>query len=547
MTSLHGGGNNTSLSSDTEAPPPTAAARRRGGWITTPFIIATVFGLTVAAGGWSANLIVFLINEFNIQRIDAAQIANVVNGCVNFFPLLAAVAADSLFGCFSVIWVSSVLSLLGLILFLLTVAVDGLKPAPSEPASSGQYAVLYSGVVLASIGLGGTRFILATMGADQLSKQQQQATFFNWYFFSMYSASFISSTAIVYVEDNVGWRWGLGIGLAANALALSLFLVGAPYYSRDEPRASPFTGLLRVAVVAFRKRKVKTTTADYYHGDDGVKRGDEDAPTNWFSQLNRAAVKVDGDILPNGSVAAPWKLCTVQQVEDLKSLIRILPLWSSSIFLGTPIGVQLSLTILQSLASDRRLTSSFTFSASSIIVFSFLSTAIGVVLIDRCLRPAWKRLTPGKKDLTPLQLIGIGHVLNFASMALSAVVESRRRRRLISVMWLVPQMVVVGLGEAFHFPGQVGLYYQEFPACLKGVATAMVAMLVGVAFYLSTAVVDLMRRVTDWLPDNIDEGRLDYVYWVMVVIGVANFGYFLVISWLYHYKNGKVVSKDEIA
>ncbi|KAL1558103.1 protein NRT1/ PTR FAMILY 2.7-like [Salvia divinorum] len=92
MTSLHGGGNNTSLYS---------------GWITTPFIIATVFGLTVAAGGWSANLIVFLINEFNIQRIDAAQIANVVNGCVNFFPLLAAVAADSLVGCFSVIWVSS--------------------------------------------------------------------------------------------------------------------------------------------------------------------------------------------------------------------------------------------------------------------------------------------------------------------------------------------------------------------------------------------------------------------------------------------------------
>lgn len=98
-----------------------------------------------------------------------------------------------------------------------------------------------------------------------------------------------------------------------------------------------------------------------------------------------------------------------------------------------------------------------------------------------------------------------------------------------------------------HTSLQVGLYYQEFPASLKGVATAMVAMLVGVAFYLSTAVVDFMRRVTDWLPDDIDEGRLDYVYWVMVVIGVANFGYFLVISWLYHYKNGEVVSKDEVA
>ena len=83
----------------------------------------------------------------------------------------------------------------------------------------------------------------------------------------------------MYVEDNVGWRWGFGIGIAANALALALFLLGAPYYSRNETRASPFIGLLRVPVAAFRKRKMKTTTGDYYYGDDD---DDEDAPTNWF-------------------------------------------------------------------------------------------------------------------------------------------------------------------------------------------------------------------------------------------------------------------------
>lgn len=253
--------------------------------------------------------------------------------------------------------------------------------------------------------------------------------------------------------------------------------------------------------------------------------------------LNRAAVKVDGDVLPNGSVA-PWKLSTVQQVEDLKSLIRIVPLWTSSFFLGTPIGVQLSLTVLQSLASDRRITDHFLFPASSIIVFSFLSTAAGVVLIDRCFHPAWRRATSGK-SLTPLQQVGIGHVLTVASMAVSAVVEARRRAShgSMPVAWLVPQMVVVGVGEAFHFPGQVALYYREFPACLKSLATAMVAMIVGVSFYLSTAVVDLIRRITKWLPDDIDEGRVDNLYWVMVVIGVVNFGYFLLISWFYVYKN----------
>ncbi|XWS28449.1 hypothetical protein CRYUN_Cryun25bG0070000 [Craigia yunnanensis] len=44
---------------------------------------------------------------------------------------------------------------------------------------------------------------------------------------------------------------------------------------------------------------------------------------------------------------------------------------------------------------------------------------------------------------------------------------------------LLPQLVLTGIGEAFHFPGQVSLYYQEFPASLSSTATAMVAMIIG--------------------------------------------------------------------
>ncbi|KAH6812606.1 hypothetical protein C2S51_000261 [Perilla frutescens var. frutescens] len=560
MAALHAGGN-TSLSSDGEAPPPTAVHRHQGGWGATSFIIATVFGLTLSGNGWSANLIVFLINEFNIKRMDAAQISNVVAGCISFFPVVGAVVADSLLGCFSVIWISSLISLLGLILLLLIVAVESLNPPACQPASNfcptpstTQYAVLYSAIALASIGLGGFRFTLATMGANQFQKIKHQSTFFNWYFFSFYGAGLIASTGIVYVEDNLGWRWGFGICIAANVLALALFITAAPYYFRDKPRGSPFTGLLCVAVASIRKRKalISSQPKDYYYGDDDHIHG-ADAhipPTNWFRQLNRAALKTEGDILSNGfSIATPWKLCSVQQVEDLKSIIRILPLWSSSIFLGTPIGVQLSLTVLQALAADRRLGRRFQFPAGSVPVFSLASTAIGLALINHCFRPMWKK-TAGKNP-TPLQQIGIGHVLNIASMAVSALVESRRRSsavsgHLMSVVWLVPQMVVVGIGEAFHFPGQVGLYYQEFPTCLKSLSTAMVAMLIGVAFYLSTAVVAFIRRITDWLPNDINKGRVDYVYWVMVVIGIINFAYFLVISWSYQYKNGEVVNKDQI-
>ncbi|KAL0436853.1 UNVERIFIED_CONTAM: protein NRT1/ PTR FAMILY 2.7 [Sesamum radiatum] len=554
MAALYAGGN-TSASGDGEAPPPPTAGRRRGGWITTPFIIASVAGLTLGGGGWLNNLIVFLIQEFNIKSINAAQINNVICGCSNFFPVLAAVLADSFLGCFSVIWISSIISLLGLILLVLTVTVDGLRPPDCETGSSFcastsriQYTILFAALALVSMGLGSTRFTLTTFGANQFNRLKHQTTYFNLYFFTLYVSSFISATGIVYVEDNLSWAWGYGICIVANVMGFAVFLAGSRFYYHDKLQESPFTGLACVVVACVRKRnaEISSESADYYYADtDGGKVAVEEAPpTKSFQILNRAALKTEGDVLPNGSISKLWKLCTVQQVEDLKSLIRILPLWSSSILLSTPIGIQGSLTVLQALTTNRHLGHRFQIPAGSMMVFSLISTAISLTLFDHFLWPMWKRVAG--KNPTSLQQIGVGHMLNITSMAVSAIVESKRRDAatshhlqggLMSVLWLVPQLVIVGTGEAFHFPGQVALYYQEFPTCLKSMATAMVAMQLGVAYYLSTAVIDFVRRVTEWLPDNIDDGRVDNVYWLLVVIGVFNFGFYIVCSWLYKYKN----------
>lgn len=65
----------------------------------------------------------------------------------------------------------------------------------------------------------------------------------------------------------------------------------------------------------------------------------------------------------------------------------------------------------------------------------------------------------------------------------------------MSVFWLVPQLAIVGVREAFHFPGQCGFYYQEFPVSLKSNSTAIVAMYVRVAYYIGNPVLDVVQRV----------------------------------------------------
>ena len=92
----------------------------------------------------------------------------------------------------------------------------------------------------------------------------------------------------------------------------------------------------------------------------------------------RAALKTEGDVGSDGLIAKPWRICTVQQVEDLKTLIRIIrifPLLSSNIFLGTPIGVLTSLTIFQALTMDCHLGPHFEILAESILVVRLITTA----------------------------------------------------------------------------------------------------------------------------------------------------------------------------
>ena len=223
-----------------------------------------------------------------------------------------------------------------------------------------------------------------------------------------------------------------------------------------------------------------------------------------------------------------------------------MPLWSTSIFLSTPIAAMTSLAILQALNMDRHLGPHFKIPASSVVVITLISGSISLSLIYGFLYPVWQKLTG--RFPTPLQRIGLGHVLSVLGMASAAVVESKRLNIAqdqsgdnvpMRVLWLFPQMVLVGIGEAFHFPGQISLYYQEFPASLKSTSTAMIPLVIGIGFYLSTGLIDLVQRFTSWLPANIDNGKADNVYWMLVVIGVVNFGYYLVCAKLYEYQNVK--------
>lgn len=89
----------------------------------------------------------------------------------------------------------------------------------------------------------------------------------------------------------------------------------------------------------------------------------------------------------DGSVAKPWRLCTVQQVEDVKSVVRVLPLWSSGILVSVTVNAQVSLTVLQALTMDRAVGPRFAVPAASITVTVLAAFVLAAALFDRVAAP----------------------------------------------------------------------------------------------------------------------------------------------------------------
>ncbi|KAF3330439.1 protein NRT1/ PTR FAMILY 2.3-like protein [Carex littledalei] len=538
------------------------SSHRQGGWITFPFLSGSILGVGLAMSGAMSNFLVYLIQEYNVRSIDAAQIVNIISGSLSLAPVAGAIVADAFFGCYSVVAASSAIQLLSLVLFTMTAALKSLRPTPCDvpgtdscqAASKGQLTVLYSAVALLAIATGGTRFNQATMGASQFDRVEDQAVYFNWFFIFMYISSIVGATAIVYIQDSISWVLGFGLSLGASAVSLVVLLLGTKYYRRPAPQGSPFTGLFRVIVATVRKWKLKLSqaTPSYFHGNDDIA-----SPSLSFSLFNRAALISEGDTNQDGSIAKPWKLCTVREVEDFKAVVRVLPVWASAIFLSISIGCQINLSVLQALTMDRSIGPSFSIPAGSMTVPGFLAFVIFLTFLDRILFPIWLKLT--HHTPTPLQRIGIGHFINVVSMIASALVERRRAAVIsrhqaevhpgwivpMSALWLVLPLALQGSAEALHFPGQVALYYQEFPKALKNTSTGMEAVIIAFGFYLSTAFLSILRHMTTWLPDDLNRSRLENVYWLIAILATINFGIYIICAKFYKYQNS--VDTEKVA
>ncbi|XP_057776108.1 protein NRT1/ PTR FAMILY 2.13-like [Salvia miltiorrhiza] len=210
---------------------------------------------------------------------------------------------------------------------------------------------------------------------------------------------------------------------------------------------------------------------------------------------------------------------------------------------------------------DRHLGPNFQIPGGSLGVISMITVALWIPVYDRVVVPSVKKVTKVEGGITLLQRMGIGLVFSILLIVVSGLVERMRRASALAhagpggtttltVFWLAPQLMLMGFAEAFNIIGQIEFYNKEFPENMTSLANSLFSCTMAGASYISAALVNIVHHTTatrahpDWLTKDINQGRLENLYFLIAGLGVLNFGYFIWAARGYQYKT-KIRIDDE--
>ncbi|KAJ7514238.1 hypothetical protein O6H91_23G034700 [Diphasiastrum complanatum] len=549
-----------------------------GGSWTTICILGCQMGLTSANFGISYDLVLYMTRVLNQGNAKSTTLVNVWNGVTNLTCLFGAIVADSYLGDYVTSGTLCIIAFLGTVLITLSATISSLKPTPCvnetsvcPRATSAQ--LWFFNVALYVIAIGnGSQPCLVAFGADQFDENdkhesKKKHSYFNWYYLSLCLGSLIAGLVLVNVEAKIGFGLGFGLSAAIVGLGVVVFYGGTPIYRYRRQRHNPFGEMAKVLVAATCKWNVKvpedSRLLNNENGQDSTNQWCWSNPhTKRFRFLDKAATVTGRDWSAVTGRANPWRLCTVAQVEHLKSILSLGPIWASIILYGTMFGQMSSFFVLQGSFMNTHV-GTFNIPPATLNIVDVVTVIIVTFMYQSVMMPFMVRLTNNIQGLTHLQRIGVGQLLTVLAMACAALLEWERLQLVnphgnaaaanLSVLWQIPQYSLIGASEVFAYIGQIEFFYDQAPEGAQSFGAALSFSAMALGNFLGGYLVTFLQSITGydgnggWIPQNIDHGHLDYYFWVLTFLSGINFIYFLIVASSYHYKQSQVDERTDDA
>ncbi|KAK8516263.1 hypothetical protein V6N13_046972 [Hibiscus sabdariffa] len=528
------------------------AIKAKSGKWTAGIIILLNQGLaTLAFFGVGVNLVLFLTRVLGQNNADAANNVSKWTGTVYIFSLVGAFLSDSYWGRYKTCAIFQVIFVIGLVslslssyIFLIRPRGCGNQEMPCGSHSSLEITLFYLSIYLVALGNGGYQPNIATFGADQFDgndpkEGHSKVSFFSYFYLALNLGSLFSNTILGYFEDEGKWALGFWVSAGSALGALVLFLAGTTRYRHFRPSGNPLSRFSQVLVAATKKCNVDMPSdADGLYNvdanDSSINGNRKILHTDEFKFLDRAAYisTRDVDDLKKG-IYNTWRLCPVTQVEEVKCVLRLLPIWLCTIIYSVVFTQMASLFVEQGAAMKVTI-SNFRIPPASMSSFDILSVALFIFLYRRVLDPLVGRLR--KKDsrgLTELQRMGIGLVIAVLAMVSAGIVECYRLKYAnkgcihcegsssLSIFWQVPQYAFIGASEVFMYVGQLEFFNAQTPDGLKSFGSALCMTSISLGNYVSSLLVTMVMKISTedhmpgWIPGNLNKGHLDRFYFLL--------------------------------
>ncbi|GMI80359.1 hypothetical protein like AT3G54450 [Hibiscus trionum] len=525
----------------------------KGGWNAAIFVIFVEMAERFAFYGLAGNLITYLTNNLGEPMTVAAKNVNTWVGVSSIFPLLGAFIADSYLGRFKTILASSLIYFLGMVLLSLSVSVIPMHY---------RKVVFFTALYVLAIGEGGHKPCVQTFAADQFDENNPQekaakSSFFNWWYLGIVTGASVAIVVVIYLQDNVSWAAGFGVLSGSLAVALAVFLTGIKRYRKQRPTGSPFTMIARVFVAAAKKWRVSETHGGRgicYEDDRRICESNNLVRTKQFRFLDKAMIIDNKDCL--SKTKDPWRLCSLNQVEEVKLVLRLIPIWFACLMFSAVITQLHTFFTKQGSTMLRSIGPNFEVPPAALQSLVGLTILIAVPVYDRVFVPIARKITGHPRGITMLQRIGAGLFVSILNMVVAGLVETARVNTAskhglldtpkavvpMSIWWLVPQYVLTGIGDGLAVVGLQELFYDQMPEEMRSIGAAAYISVVGVGSFVNTAIISVVQAITSrhgnaWLGDNLNRANLNYFYWVLAGLSGVNLCVYMWITKGFAYKN----------
>ncbi|KAL3637606.1 hypothetical protein CASFOL_018774 [Castilleja foliolosa] len=388
-----------------------------------------------------------------------------------------------------------------------------------------QLIFFFFSLYLVALAQGGLTPCMQAFGADQFDEEEEneckaKSSFFNWWYCLACGGILVPLFVLTYIQENVSWIIGFGIPAIVMCLTLILFLIGCSTYRF---RVNTQSGTL---LLVFSRGSIF---------------------------LEKALVTPEGWVVDE-------KMCSVSDVEDAKSILRLAPIWFACLGYSIIYAQPSALFTKQVGTIDRHITATFEIPAASLQQCFIITTIMfGLPLYDRVLVPIARSITKIPSGISMLQRISFGLFISLVSIVLAALVERRRLFTArehgledmpwavipMSLWWFAPQYVLAGIADVFAMVGLQEFFYDQVPSELKSIGMAMYLSILGIGSLFSSFLVSSIQNATKgngsggWFSDNLNRAHLYYFYWLLAGISAIGFVVFIFStrSYLYRRKN----------